>query len=350
MASLLAGAGHEVHFVARGLHLDAMRKTGLQIRSILGDFRIQPVQATDQPSEIGPVDLALFCTKAFSTEAAAQQSKPIIGAGTTILSLQNGVEAPDQLPPILGPEHVLAGATWLSSFIEAPGIIRHVSDSRRVVLGELDGSHSERLDAINRALADAGVSAEISYNIRGVLWAKLVFISAVAGVGSLTRLPMAAYRSVAETRRLVVDMMQETTAVAASLGVRLDADTVERALQYMDNARPDVKASMQLDFEAGRPTELDALIGVIVAQGSRARRRLPPSHPPSTPSSFRLSSGALGVPRRLRYNSTVASVHPGDHHGSSAKGQTRLGGWRIAWPGVRRRPCARQRRLPCRHQ
>ena len=265
--ALLAAAGHEVHWVARGPHLQAIRENGLQVKSILGDLRVQPALATDQPSEIGPVDLALFCTKAFDTEAAARRSGALVGSDTTVLSLQNGVEATDQLAPILGLQHIIAGATWLSSYVEAPGVIRHVSDSRRIVLGELDGHNSARLHTVQHALSDAGVSAEISSNIRGVLWAKLVLISAVAGVGSLTHLPMSEYRSIAEVRNLITAMMRETSAVAASLGISLEADATAKALHYIDNARPGVKASMQLDFEAGRHTELDALIGVIVREG-----------------------------------------------------------------------------------
>ncbi len=265
--ALLAAAGHEVHFIARGPHLQAIRMSGLLIKSILGDFRVQPAHATDQSSEIGLVELALFCTKAFSTENAARQHKALVGPDTTVLSLQNGVEGADQLGAIIGPQHVIAAATWLSSFIQSPGIIQHVSDSRRIVLGELHGRTSTRVRVIQAAFSEAGISAEISSNIMGVLWQKLILIAAVAGVGSLTRLPMAGYRAVPEARKLIIAMMHETADVAAATGIALDADTVDLALQYLDNTRPEVRASMQLDIEAGRPSELDALIGVILRTG-----------------------------------------------------------------------------------
>jgi 2-dehydropantoate 2-reductase len=265
--ALLAAAGHEVHFVARGPHLAALRSQGLQIRSILGDLHVRPALATDQPSEIGIVDLALFCTKAFSTAAAAREYKPIVGSDRTKMSVQKDVEGDDQLGSILGPQHVVAGATWLSSFIQAPGVIQHVSDSRRIVLGELDGRDSTRVHAIHAAVNGAGISAEISSNIQAVLWQKLMLIAAVAGVGSLTRLPMVSYRGVPEARKLIMTMMQETAAVATARGVLLDPNAMEKALEYLDNARPEVKASMQLDIEAGRPSELEGLIGVIVRSG-----------------------------------------------------------------------------------
>jgi len=265
--SLLAAAGNEVHFLARGPHLLAMRAEGLQIRSLLGDLHIKPVQATDKAAEIGTVELALFCTKAFQTRAAAFEARPLIGSATTVLSLQNGVEAVDQLGPILGSDHVIAGATWISSFVAAPGVIRHVSESRRVIVGEIDGRVSERVGLIRETFKAAGATAEHSSNIVGVLWSKLIFISALAGIGSLLRLPISVYRSSAEARRGLVAMLEEAAAVAIASGVRLESDVVTNALAYVDSARPEIKPSMQLDVEAGRPFELDALIGVIVRTG-----------------------------------------------------------------------------------
>jgi 2-dehydropantoate 2-reductase len=264
---LLAAAGNDVHFVARGAHLNAMREHGLHIQSLAGDISIQPVQATDRAADIGPVDVLIFCTKAFSTEAAAAQTVSIVTPDTTALSLENGVEGADQLGRILGMQHVLGAATWISSVLASPGVIRHLSEARRIVLGELDGSDSPRLRAVHRLFEQAGVVTESSSNILGVLWAKLAFISAVAGVGSLTRLPMAAYRDIPETRNLLIGIMHEAVSVAVARGIRLDSDVIASALTYIDHARPGVKPSMQLDVEAGRPFELDAQIGVIVRQG-----------------------------------------------------------------------------------
>jgi 2-dehydropantoate 2-reductase len=148
--------------------------------------------------------------------AAARQCMPLVAANTAVLSLQNGISAADQLSRILGAEHVLAGATWLSSAVQAPGVIHHVSDSRRVVVGESDGGPSHPLREVVRILNEAGIAAESSSNIQGVLWLKLVFISAVAGFGSLTRAPVGAYRGVPEARQLLIALMDETAAVATS--------------------------------------------------------------------------------------------------------------------------------------
>jgi len=268
---LLALRGHDVRFLARGPHLRAMQRRGLQVKSVFGDFQVNPARATDRASEVGPVDLLLFCTKADGTEDAARSAVPLIGASTTVLPLQNGVEAHDRIGAVLGPQHMLAGATWLSSAILEPGVISHVSQFRRVVMGELDGRKTSRLLAARAVFEGTGVAAEISEDILGVLWAKLIFIAAASGIGALTRLPMGAYRDVPETRTLIATLMRETVAVAESRGVQLEPNVVDSALAFMDKVAPTIKASMQLDVESGRPSELEALIGVICRQGRQHR-------------------------------------------------------------------------------
>lgn len=264
---LLAQQGHEVTFIARGPHLEAIRRAGLQVKSKFGDFVIKPANATDAPSEVGAVDLVLFCTKTYRTDAAVQDAKPLVGPETTVLSLQNGVDAADRIGAVLGMQHMIAGATWISCAILAPGVISQASDFRRIVIGELDGRTTARLQAAHDAFKETGATVEISDNILGVLWTKLIFISAASGFGSLSRLPMAEYRSVPETRALIAALMGETAAVAAANKVKLAPEATESALAFMDKAGPAIKASMQLDVEAGRPSELESLIGVIGRKG-----------------------------------------------------------------------------------
>jgi len=264
---LLADKGHEVNFIARGTHLKAIQENGLQIKSIHGDFNVKPAQATDDPAQIGPVDLVIFCTKTYSIDKSAKQIKPLVASETTILPLQNGIDAADRIGAIVGMEHMLGGATWISSAVHAPGLIKQVSDFRRVVMGELDGHVSSRIEAIHRAFEETGIKAEISENILKVLWTKFVFISAASSLGSLTRLPLGEYRSVPETRTMITDLMREVEAVARAQEVDLDEDVVQKSLAFMDNAAPHIKASMQLDVEAGRRSEIEAMIGVIGRKG-----------------------------------------------------------------------------------
>jgi 2-dehydropantoate 2-reductase len=264
---LLAQKGHAVTFIARGPHLQAIHTNGLQIKSIHADFMVKPAAATEDPATIGPVDLVLFCTKTYHTDEAAQAIKPLIGTNTTVVSLQNGIDAPERIGAVVGMPHMLGGATWISSAIESPGIIRQVSQFRRVVLGELDGKLTARLQSIHKALEETGISAELSEDILKVLWAKFVFISAASSVGSLTRLPMGEYRSVPETRLMLTSLMQEVAGVARAHGVGLDEDAVDQALAFMDNAAVHIKASMQLDVAAGRRSEIESMVGVIGRKG-----------------------------------------------------------------------------------
>jgi len=267
---LLAQKGHEVTFIARGAHLEAIRKNGLQVKSIHGDFVVYPARATDDPASVGTVDLVIFCPKTYHTDEAARQMRPMIGSDTVVISLQNGVDAAERIGAVIGMEHVIGGVTQVSSAVEAPGVIRQVSQFRRIVFGELDGSITERVRSIESALKETGIAVDVSEDISKALWTKLVFISAASGLGSLTRLSIGEYRSVPETRAMIVNLMKEVEAVARAQGVGLDADVVEKSLAFMDNAAPTIRASMQLDVEAGRQFELESLIGIIGRKGREA--------------------------------------------------------------------------------
>lgn len=264
---LLAKQGNEVTFIARGDHLTAIQQEGLMVSSIHGDFTVAPARAAGDPGNMGVVDLVLFCVKTYHTEDAAQAIRAAVGPQTAVLSLQNGVDAAERIGRIVGMEHMLAGATWLSSAVEAPGVIKQVSQFRRIVFGELDRSRSERIQSIHEVLKDTGINVEISDNILKVLWTKFVFISSASSFGSLTRLPMGDYRSILETRNLILSLMGEVEAVARALGVDLDADVVQKSIEFMDNAAPHIKASMQLDVASGRRTELESMVGVIGRKG-----------------------------------------------------------------------------------
>lgn len=264
---LFAEQGHEVHFVARGAHLEAIRENGLQIKSIHGDITVLPARASSDPAEIGLVDLVIFCTKTYDTVEAAHKIKPLVGPETTVMSLQNGVDAAEQIGAVIGIDHLIGSATWISSAVEAPGVIKQVSQFRRVVLGELDGSITPRLQKIYEAWQGTGITAELSENILKILWTKFVFISAVSGFGSLVRLPLGDYRAVPEARFFIASLMYEVEAIARAQGIKLDADVVEKSLAFIDNAAPQIRPSMQLDVEAGRRSEIESIIGVIPQKG-----------------------------------------------------------------------------------
>jgi 2-dehydropantoate 2-reductase len=183
------------------------------------------------------------------------------------MSLQNGIDAAERLGNLVGQEHVIGGVTWLSAAVEAPGAIRQISQFRRIVFGELNGGQSERIQSIDEVLKTTGITVEISENIQKVLWTKLVFITAVSSIGALTRLPMGDYRSVPETRDLLTRIMQEVESLGRAQGVALDADVVQKWVEFVDNAAPTIKPSMQLDVESGHRTELESMIGVVGRKG-----------------------------------------------------------------------------------
>lgn len=263
---LLARAGHDVTFVARGLHLKALRDKGLKVRSVHGDFDIPHVFATDDPLEIGQTDLTICTVKTYDIGIIADTMRPLIGPQTALLPLQNGVETPDHLAQHFG-SAVLGGAVWVVSAVVEPGVIHQQSEFRRIVFGELDGRDTPRLHTIQEALVNCGAMAEISSDIRKVLWTKLLFIASFSGISSVTRAPAGPIMACAESRSLLEQAMREVEAVAHAQGIHLDRDVVQKNMTFCDNMTPDTTSSMQRAVIAGRRLEHDAINGAIVRAG-----------------------------------------------------------------------------------
>lgn len=266
---LLARAGHEVTFIARGAHLEAIRDQGLQVKSVYGDFHVAPAQATNKPADVGVVDLVVFATKTYHTDEAAELIKPMVGRDTVVVSFQNGVDAADRIGPVVGMEHLLGGATWLSAAIERPGVIGQYSQFRRVVLGEFNGMVTPRAQAICEVFKSTGANVELVENVEQILWTKFVFISAISALGSLTRVTMGEYRGVREARLILTDAINEVVVVAQAKGVTLDRDVVSNTLKFIDESAAGIKPSMQRDIEAGRMSELESMIGIVVRLGAK---------------------------------------------------------------------------------
>lgn len=264
---LLAQSGNDVTFIARGDHLDAILQHGLKVKSVHGDFTVFPAKAARDPGEAGEVDLVLFSVKTYHTDEAARAIRPAVGPRTVVVSLQNGIDAAERIGRVIGREPMVGGVTWLSSAVEAPGVIRQTSQFRRIVLGELAGGLSEQVKSIHEVFGGMGITVELSEEIQKVLWTKLVFIAAISSAGSLTRLPLGDYRSIPETRTLLLRLMEEAKAVAQAQGVCLDEEVVPKWMEFIDSSPSGMKPSMQLDIEAGHRTELESMIGVISRKG-----------------------------------------------------------------------------------
>ena len=271
----LAQAGEDVVFIARGAHLQALQTRGLRVESVLGDFVVQPVQATDDPTHVGLVDAVLVGVKAWQVSEVAEAMRPLVGPTTCVVPLQNGVEAPGQLAAVLGVSHVVGEICGLASFVVAPGHIRHAAAEPFVKFGELDNRPSARLDHLRQTFVRAGVTIEIPSDIQRELWMKFLFITPCSGLGALTRSPIGIWRSVPETRRMSVQAMHEVLAVAQARGIALPADALNTILAQVDSVSPEVTVSMQRDVMAGRRSELDAQIGAVVRLGQEVRVATP---------------------------------------------------------------------------
>lgn len=267
----LAQAGHDVTLVARGAHLAAIRERGLRVHSTEGDFEIPKAKATDDPSTIGVVDVALLAVKTWQVAEAAPLLAPLLGPASAVLTLQNGVEAPDEVASVCGRERVLAGVCRLMSYVAEPGVIRHAGVRPKVEFGEWAGGTSARAEALQAALDGcAGVAAAVSKDIRVALWEKFLFIAPFSAVGAAARKPAGAWRQVKETRALLAAAMNEIVDLARARGVSLAPEAVDRTLSFADKLPEDATASMQRDLLEGRPSELEAQTGAIVRLGREA--------------------------------------------------------------------------------
>ena len=263
----LARAGEEVILIARGAHLEALCRRGLRVESIQGDFVVQPVLATDEPEEVGAVDVVLVGVKAWQVPEAAWAMRPLIGPETFVVPLQNGVEAPAQLAVTLGDGHVLGGLCKIISSLVEPGHVRHAGMEPYVAFGELDNRPSERAERLRRTFERAGVRAEVPPDIHVAMWEKFLFIASFSGVGAVARAPVGVLRRLPETRQMLKGAMDEVVAVAQARGIALVEEAISRTMALIDGLPPGGTASMQRDIVAGRPSELEAQNGAVVRLG-----------------------------------------------------------------------------------
>ena len=263
----LAQAGFDVIFIARGAHLAAIRENGLKVLSPLGDFTIHPATVTDDPAEVGPVDVILFMVKNYDTLQAAEQIRPLVGSDTAIIPFQNGVEARAMLSNVLGARHVLGGVAFIPASIQEPGVIKHNAELAKLVFGEFDKQITPRAVAFLDALEKAGVAGEIPADISMVLWSKLMFLTSISAINCITRQPIGLVQSDEETIALYMDALREVAAVAAAHGVSLGEEAIANNMALAQSFPPNNKTSMFQDLEAGRRLEIDYLSGAVVRLG-----------------------------------------------------------------------------------
>jgi 2-dehydropantoate 2-reductase len=263
----LAEAGQDVVFIARGRHLAAIRDNGLRIESGRGDLHLKNVNATDDPHSVGPVDAVLFAVKLWDTEAAATQVRPLLGAETRVVTLQNGIDSVERLAPILGAGRVAGGTTHVITVIPRPGVIRQTGDLARFRCGFSDKRHDATLQAFVDAAKAAGIDATYSDDIERDRWEKFIFLAATSGATATMRSTLGPIMADPDTRAFFRKIMEEVHALARAGGANVAEDYVDQLMRLAASIPPDTKASQFNDLEAGNRLELDWLAGKVVALG-----------------------------------------------------------------------------------
>lgn len=261
----LAQFGQDVTFIARNESLSAMRRKGLKVDSIAGDFNLREVQVTDDPKSVGKVDYIFCCVKSWQVLSAAKAMQPMMNEQTLVIPLQNGVDAPDQLSQVLPAEQVLGGLCAIIAFVNAPGHIKHSGANPLIRFGHLDGHPDPRVNALSEVLNRcSGVKSSIPDDVLVAMWQKFMLITPWSGLGSVSRAPIGALLIQDETRELLVQASEEIYRLGLAKNINLPEDSVEKALSVLESFPENSKTSMQRDIARGRPSELDVQNGAVV--------------------------------------------------------------------------------------
>lgn len=263
---MLARGGNQVTMIARGPHLMAIKNRGLRIVSDQGEF-VAFCDATDDPAQVGVVDLILLTVKTYHNPQAIPAMLPMIGEDTVVLCLQNGIDSYQAAAEVVGAEKVLPGAAYIEAGLPEPGVVTQSGPVVRIKFGEPDGGDSERGQRILKTLEHAGIPARFNLDIHQALWSKFLFIATMAGVTTLSRETMAQLMPHPEWRQVIVGCMREIAAVGQGAGVQLAPDIVDLTIAYVEGSLEQLRASMHSDILAGRPLELEALNGAVIRAG-----------------------------------------------------------------------------------
>lgn len=265
----LAAAGNDVTFVARGAHLEAILRDGLQVISPNGNVAVKPAKAVSDPAAAEPPEIVLFATKLGDTEQAAKALKPSLQEGAIIISLQNGIEGPDIIAAALPGTHVVPGLARISSHIARPGVIEHKAQAGRIEFGELDGRANPRLETFHRTCKDAGIDAVLASDIRYNVWLKFASLAPSSGLMTLTNASYGPVRETPGTRALLEDAVREVIAVGSAAGVPFKPDDFANIMKAADSNPREMVSSMVVDRRAGKPLEINYFSGALVRMGEK---------------------------------------------------------------------------------
>jgi len=274
----LARAGHDVTFIARGAHLQAIRERGLEIRSPeLGGFLVR-ANAEEHTGRVGPVDAVIVAVKAYDNATALPLVKPMLGPQTSVLTLQNGVDSVNELAAQIGEPAVLGGTTYIATAIADPGVIEQTGTHRRIVFGEVFGDLprlSDRVRIIHEALAGADIQAEAVADGRVPIWEKFIFLVSLAGFTGASRLPIGPLWEDPMIRAQFLDGCREVERLARAEGVPVAPDAVDRINAYVAGIPGTMRSSLLIDLSQGKRIEVEALQGAVVRRARRAGLDVP---------------------------------------------------------------------------
>jgi 2-dehydropantoate 2-reductase len=262
--------GVEVAFIARGEHLEQIRRNGLQYNSPGGAFTAIPAAATDQPASLGLLDVVLFCVKTYSLQETSSLLAPNVGAQTTVISVMNGVDNAERLQAAYPRATVLNGGIYISAELVQPGMVRHIGGAGRTFFGAETGPHEPHL-GIESVLKSAGISAEYRRDILWAVWEKYLFICPLASATTFTGKTFGELRADQNAWQLLDGLLGELEAVARAQGVSLPEGIHQATLDKVNNFPPGTKTSLQSDYERGKALELETFTGYVLRASQRLR-------------------------------------------------------------------------------
>jgi 2-dehydropantoate 2-reductase len=264
----LVKAGFDVTFLARGEQLKAITEKGLTVKSILGDFKVENLKATDRITEISEPDLIIICVKAWQIKEIRDDLNRILHRDSIILPLQNGVLAAEELSEKIDRQKILGGLCRIFCKMESPGVINHSAVIPAIVFGELSKTKTERVLRVQEILKTAGIASKVSEDIEADLWKKFISIC-TSGLLAVTKTTYGELRALKETRRLMIDLLSEIYLLSQKIGVNVESDFVEKTVSFIDTYPYDTTSSLTRDVWGNKPSEIEYQNGTVVRLGEK---------------------------------------------------------------------------------
>ncbi len=263
----LEQSGNEVLFIARGVHLEAIKKQGLSIKSPKGNYTVSPIKAQKDVQGIGHIDLIIIAVKTWQLKEVARTIFPVLNDNTLVLPLLNGVASSDILKEIIPEKHIIGGLCKIVSKLTKPGEITHLSYEPTIVFGELNNVKTTRILALQKVFNNANFNTILAQDIQTQIWTKFIFICTISAIGALTRSTVGAMRTATAVRKIMTDTAHEIVAIAKAKNIYLEKNIIEKQFQIIDQQPYDTTSSLQRDMMAGNPSELDSQNGAVIALG-----------------------------------------------------------------------------------